>query len=592
VRKGLSLFIVLLLAAAAQAAPGLTADQTGSLYQFGLTTGEAPTLFTAKSLDQGLTFGPAQDLYRFTQAVDSCDLKVGPGARYYLAFATSREALFTWSTDRGKNFNPPVRLTAEAASPSIVGDSLGTIHLVYLKTDKLHGRQQLCYAATPEPQTLTAALTLEPVIIAESYQELARPKLTTTPWGIMITWQQRSPARAENFLVVSLDGGRHFSQPRNIPLQADIDELALAANKWLAYLGGKKFSARTVDFLPSPAPELAGLVLKPASVEVRYRTSVADPLICKIELSWYQDFPADKTWTFEHFSLPVSTEASYELPIDLPEGRYFLRLAAFDGLTTSQWTARQSFLLDRTAPVITLSAPTAETSEQRELLLEGQVSEAARLTLNGRSLTLEATGKFKTGLTLLPGSNRLLLLATDEAGNTAVLSREVRYSARRPEITINKPRPGDWFKPDSVIFIEADVTDPQNDIADESEAAIVLAGQGLDDKLVYDKTAGKLSGFVKLPAGLPDGQLSALIRLSDEAGNLGEKSWPLKIDQLPPLIALSSGESWHSNATATYALPLSDAGAGIDGPGTLVKISGVSVEGTASAESEIGRAHV
>ncbi len=586
-RKVLVLLLLLFSAAAALAAPGITTDNAGNLYQFWLvSTSESSgrkssTLVFSRSIDQGMTFGQPQILIGFTFEVQACDFKIGPNSAYYVAFEASKESHLVSSSDGGKTFSPLSRISGEAHSPSLAVDPLGKPHLTYLSENKNLKLKRLFY---------TSGLSIESRVIFESPDEIIRPKIFSSPWGIILTWQNKYLNRKETYFTVSLDGGKHFSSIKPLPIETDFDDLVYSGGKWLYFTYTPAPAAKEINFTSPPEPELLQpqdkTITRLPTIEITYEPRSPEPSITKFELSLFPDFPPDRTWAFDQLILG-SPEARYSVPVELSDGEYFLRISAFDGLTASPPSKVVSFKLDRTAPKIVLTNPTAEASEQQSLFLEGKVNEPSLLSLNGKRISAEADGKFKVEISLQPGENILILAATDEAGNSAAVSKKINYSAIRPELTILKPKTADWFKPDSAIFIEAAARDFQNDIEDEYEAEVVINEQPLQDKLVYDKTEGKLSGFVNLPKNLPDGKLSARLRLRDAAGNLGEKEIKVNIDRLPPALNVGSGESVFSNSPASVIIPARDDGAGIDFTGTLIKITGVSIEAAGSSESGI-----
>lgn len=581
----LVLFLLLLVPGTVLAAPGITTDYSGNLYQFWLaSTAESSgrrssTLVYSRSIDQGTTFGQPQALYRFTFEVQACDLKIGPNSAYYIAFEASKESYIISSTDGGKTFAPLFKISGEAYSPSIALDPLGKLHLAYLSEDKKMFVKRLYY---------TSEVSLEPRAIFESPDEINRPKVFSSPWGIILTWQIKYLNRKETYFTVSLDGGKHFSSIKPLPVDTDIENLVFSGDKWLYFTYSPALANKEIKFTPPLAPELLQpkdkTLIRLSTIEITYRPQSPEPSVTKFELSLFPDFTPERTWVFDQLVFG-SPEARYTLPVELPEGGYYLRISAFDGLTTSLPSKVAAFKLDRTAPKITIVSPTAEASEQQLIFLEGEISEPSLLSLNGKKISAEADGKFKVELTLQPGENILTLAATDEAGNSATVSKKLIYSALRPELTILKPKPADWFKPDSAIFIEAAVRDFQNDIEDESEAEIFLNSRLLQDKIIYDRTGGELSGFITLPKDLPDGKNTARVRLRDAAGNLGEKEVKINIDRLPPALNVSSGESVFSNSPVSVIIPVYDAGAGIDPTGTLSKITGVSIEAVSTSES-------
>jgi hypothetical protein len=578
----LTVITCLLLAGAACAAPYLTFDPAGNLYQYWLTSSrEVATIMISRSIDQGLNFAPPVPLYHCTGEITSCSLQIGGGQRYFLSYGTSRESWFTRSNDNGRAFSAPLPLTGEAAfSAALALDAGGEPRFLFLTRDTRQGTTQLRFSA---------GISHEPSVITRSADELAAPRLFTSPWGLIAVWDQRYLDRQNTFYAVSLDNGRHFSQPKPLPPGPAIAYLAYRGEKWVAYSLGQKLTANDL-VLPRPTypARLApadGALIRAATVEVSYHRAADDPVITRLEFSSHADFAADRTWTFERLDLPGSADAAFPVPVDLPDGRYFYRFSAFDGLSLSFPSPVSSLTLDRQPPQISLLTPTGETSGAIKITVSGRLSEKADLTLNGRTVTAETDGRFCWPLTLAPGANNFTIVATDEAGNTAKLSRLVTYSTLKPVVTVIKPQPDDWFKPDSSILFAVTAADQQDDIADETEAEVVIAGRALADRLVYSKADGSLSGFVKLPADLPDGRLTAAIRLRDSAGNLAEESFQINIDRLAPTLAVVSGEAFFSRSASLITLLVSDTGAGLDPAGTIISLRSITFEAVATGEA-------
>jgi hypothetical protein len=95
-----------------------------------------------------------------------------------------------------------------------------------------------------------------------------------------------------------------------------------------------------------------------------------------------------------------------------------------------------------------------------------------------------------------------------------------------------------------------------------------------------------LNGLIVLPEDLPEGKLPALLRIIDAAGNTGEARFTINLDRTAPAAIWNANDPVYSNSGLHITLPISDAGAGIDPAGTIIKIAGISAECAASAEAE------
>lgn len=88
------------------------------------------------------------------------------------------------------------------------------------------------------------------------------------------------------------------------------------------------------------------------------------------------------------------------------------------------WVLERNIFVDRLAPVLSMSQDYdgMEVSE-RELTVSGSVTDYHTLTINGQTVTADASGIFTQKVTLADGANSIDVVATDSLGN------EARYSA-------------------------------------------------------------------------------------------------------------------------------------------------------------------
>lgn len=621
--KLVATFFICLFAAAAWAEPKLAQDRAGNIIQYWLDGG---------TLEVSAPNGAPHALYVFTSEVSSFSLAVDNNS-YALVFEASGEVGYTrsenngrdftapvflsanghdptldvsdnlvltaWeeeitvdlnhtekgvkfsrSVDQGLNWDPPttVMITGEIVSePKIAIDSLLNRHLIFLSFNKGLNRYRLYYTSVP---------SIEPRVLFESQDEIVEPKLALSPDSLLINWQTNYLGRKTTYLSVSLDQGKHCGTTRSLAWAKDQpDHFFYLGSKWLTFsfnstpnLNDFVLPALAAPYLLNPKN---GSLTNLASPEIQYKLNYPDPVTAKVELSWDKAFSPDKTWTFDSFYPLGSTEADMQLPLNLPDGQYYLRLSANDGLSASPYSTLASFKVDTKAPVIALTSPSGEVSDDDNVNFSGKVSKPASLSLNGRSITVEAGGGFSFVTPLQSGKNIFELLATYEAGNTVRLVKTVAYSASVPHFKILRPKTDDWFKPGSTAYFEADIKESQqNDIEDEAEGEISVNGKVLPDKPVYDKTSKKLSGFIGLPPDLIDGKNPAQITL-----NGGQKVFSINIDNTPPSRVITTDEAVYTRSATMIPLPLNDAGSGLDLQGTLVKMNGVSLEASLTMEA-------
>ena len=573
-------------------------------------------------------------LFSFTHEVTSYDLAIAP-SRFYLAFSPTETGgerggiLWTFSRDNGNSFSVPVILAAEGEAPSLAirngtvlaawvsneaiscsvsldggmnfqprgniaasGETLsapralidgdGARHLVHLSKDNDTGINRVVYSRLP---------TCEPEVIFESPDTLANLGFQQLGRLLMVSWQKEYFERRETYFCVSLDGGLNFGAARLVEFDKELLGFALLKEKLFALTGDTASLAEPaaaglrlteIELKPIPAPVLSfpreAETLNFSSLRLAYTPATTDPFICQAQLS------ADMaTWDFEQTVARVSQECvGFSFPAQVADGSYEVRVRITDGLTTSPYSQPVKLRVDNTCPtLVTLEAE----KNEKILTMKGRVSEyPAWLTVNERLQTIEALA-FESSFALDPGNNSFTLRLTDEAGNFSVSTKEVFYDPAVPEIVVTNPTQDDWFRPAAAMIIEAAVHDLQGDIEQGAEAQISINGRLLDGTLAFDPEEAALYGFITLPPDLIDGTHSGRIALCDISGNQGEAGFKVNIDSRAPAVSVGPGGSYYTNSREAIVLPVADVGAGIDPSGTLVTVSGISLEGAVSLEA-------
>jgi hypothetical protein len=554
----------------ANAAPKLTIDPAGNWYQYWLTTSSTPegkTLHLARSLDQGITFGPARKIYFFSAEVEACNLKVGLNLTYSLAFETSRESYFTVFTGQNKISPLPVKISGEAVSSPVLGvDSFGRAHLLYLSEDKNRGLKKLNYATAISLSSLEA--TLEARVLFETADEIANPKISFSLWGPLLSWQKKYLNRSETYLTASLDGGKHFTTPQILFLESDLWEISflgaqqLLGREWLFIAPPSTSESRPVlkaiNFSPPQAPEVlhpkAKFATNVPSLEISYRPSRTEPLIVKIEICPDKNFPADKTYSFEHFYQTNSGEAKYRLPLELPEGNYYLRLSSFNGLASSLPGGTTEFTIDQTPQLkilkpketdwfkpdstIFIEARMLHPPEEIEDEKEGEV------VLNEKVLPDKLTynqseNKIAGFITLPPelaeGKVSARLRLSDRRGRIGEKSFTINIDRQPPALILNES--GAAFS-NSGNSITIPLQDTGSGI-DKMGTRITMAG------ISFEVAATSETGLtLKTRSALVEGSYEVSVTPRDLVGNTGgATAFSLIVDTTLPKLVLSSIEA-------------------------------------------------
>ena len=87
-------------------------------------------------------------------------------------------------------------------------------------------------------------------------------------------------------------------------------------------------------------------------------------------------------------------------------------------------------LIKKTAPILELSSPEDNktiTGESNAVTISGKTEDNARITVNGRWVTMGTNNSFTYSYPLSEGDTTLEIVATDQAGNQKTVKRNVTY---------------------------------------------------------------------------------------------------------------------------------------------------------------------
>ncbi|MFM8321706.1 MAG: FlgD immunoglobulin-like domain containing protein, partial [Chloroflexota bacterium] len=123
----------------------------------------------------------------------------------------------------------------------------------------------------------------------------------------------------------------------------------------------------------------------------------------------------------------VSPEGLFETQLLLNEGENRVKVQAVDDVGNVTEVERVVYIKTR-PPEISLNVGEGATVSDALLLLSGRSEAGATVQVNGRVVPVSALGDFQTSVYLVEGDNAVEVTARDQAGNTAVLSRRVRFA--------------------------------------------------------------------------------------------------------------------------------------------------------------------
>jgi hypothetical protein len=235
--------------------------------------------------------------------------------------------------------------------------------------------------------------------------------------------------------------------------------------------------------------------------------------------------------------VPVTLDLNngqFSYTILLKEGTNRIVARATDKIGNTYEVVRNVFL-DSTAPSLTVTNPIdQQVVSSAKLSVEGLTDLNAVITINGNVVPTES-GAFKKALTLKEGLNRIVILATDLAGNRNMAVREV-YLDTTATIQIYAPEDGLRTTTDNVTFFGT------------VEPGGSLKINGLDIKI--DNTSSFSRNF-PLQLGTNDFELV----ITDGHGNTNTISRSVVREQLPPTPGKKTTTAF-SNASAWLAVAL------------------------------------
>ncbi len=202
------------------------------------------------------------------------------------------------------------------------------------------------------------------------------------------------------------------------------------------------------------------------------------------------------------------------------EGTYPIQATAVD-LAGNSASATRTIVVDRTAPVITLSQGVPPLTNAKSLTLTGTVDDPkATLTLNGQTVAVDPVGAF-TATAPLPteGTNTLSFEATDLVGNVGNLTLTTVRDTTPPVVKILTPQDGFATNEHAVVV---------KGTLDDASATFTIQGKSVS--VASDGTWETTLSVSK------EGALSIKAEATDQAGNVGKAATYAFFDWTPPTL--------------------------------------------------------
>ena len=120
--------------------------------------------------------------------------------------------------------------------------------------------------------------------------------------------------------------------------------------------------------------------------------------------------------------------------VTLADGEYLLEVRASDEAQNAN-VVTMELRVDTIPPVLSVTSPANDTTTgAASMLVLGSTEPGAHVSVNDREVSVAGDGSFTTELALAEGSNSITIVATDMAGNQAMVSRTVTYDNPVPSL--------------------------------------------------------------------------------------------------------------------------------------------------------------
>ena len=221
---------------------------------------------------------------------------------------------------------------------------------------------------------------------------------------------------------------------------------------------------------------------------------------------------------------------------ELDPGVYFWRVLAYDNQDLAgQYSITRSFIVikDNEPPYLVVSEPKDNAViAENKVKFTGETEPSAKLTIDGVTVIVEENGKFAVDLELKPGTNSVILISSDRAGNESKLVKKVVFRAQGSSAiefdkTLIEESPGVFLVKDRALTLKG-TSDPVNEITIEAVGGAYSASAYADDD-------GAFTFNIPLTAE------ETLFKLESKAarGTPAAVEIKVKVDDAPPEIAFT-----------------------------------------------------
>ncbi|MFQ6107386.1 MAG: S8 family serine peptidase [Thermoplasmata archaeon] len=250
--------------------------------------------------------------------------------------------------------------------------------------------------------------------------------------------------------------------------------------------------------------------------------------------------------------LSVQPDGTFSTNLALLEGQNLISIKVLDAAGNENRKII-NITLDTNAPYLVVMSPeNGLVTNMPAVDIVGEVELGSQLRVNGAPASVNLDGTFTEVVPLSPGDNGIVVDATDEAGNLALVSLQVHYDSDPPPLQVLSPQNGTTIGASTVTV--SGTTEPRVTV---SVNGIVASVSG--------------TGDFSVDISLFEGANWIEVLATDEAGNENSTSLMVVLDTIPPLLIVTLPEDGlHTNVD-----PVSVEGQ--TEPGATIEVGGIPI---------------
>ncbi len=266
------------------------------------------------------------------------------------------------------------------------------------------------------------------------------------------------------------------------------------------------FTVDNVGPVTTIASPVNGSFVKTTTVSATFSANEAATFKCKLDSGSYAACTSPKSYS-------ALSQASHTISVQ-----------ATDSLGNVGAAVSSSFTVDTTAPVVSITGPTANQKfSTRSIATAFTVSETgstAQCKLDSGAYAPCTTGYTFSGVG--DGTHTISVLGTDRAGNTATATRTFSVDATVPTVTITSPLNGAYLRSTSL------------------SAAWTVSETGTTVQCKLDAASFASCTSPKAYSALAQGSHSFTVKSTDGYGNVGTTVSSFTVDTSAPIVTISS----------------------------------------------------